>query len=463
MRAPRYPFYYFFILLGILILSILFWISLFSGTGNSFNSYESLNTVNRSYWNRDHIPENFSNIIPIDTTKIIRDSVNQRRIVSNLVNIAVKNTDSSIARFAFDLKEKFPSEEYEIIYLDSVIDRIQIRLPADKRVRFKQEVKISLESYNLLVWDETLFDYVKSYSDPMLSNDRANWYLEAIDITKSWEKTSGNENIVIAVIDNGFDLTHPELKGKALKPYNVIDRSKDVTPNNENHGTHVASTIVGNANNNEGLLGICPDCSFMPIKVQDKNGIMTNTYIIDAILYAVKNDASVINLSLGIQLPPFIEIPLQEQKEYITSSAKDEEEFWKDLFQFADEKNITCVLAAGNNNMLTGFDSFQRAKTTIKVGAIDQNFAKAPFSNFGNATTIYAPGVSIFGAGPNNSYEYLEGTSMAAPIVSGVIGLMKSWNPDLTNQEIISHLEATAFHKDGMKILNTQLIKLTNN
>jgi subtilisin family serine protease len=463
MRAPRYPFYYFLILLGVLILSILFWLSLFSGTSSSFNSYEPLKIVDRSYWKRNHIPENFSSIIPIDTTKIIRDSVNQRRIVSNLVNIAVKNTDSSIARFAFDLKKKFPSKEYEIIYLDSVIDRIQIRLPAEKRVRFKKEVKISLENYNLLVWDETLFDYVKTYSDPMLSNNRANWYLEAIDITNSWDKTSGNENVVIAVIDNGFDLTHPELIGKALKPYNVIDRSKDVSPNNENHGTHVASTIVGNANNDEGLLGICPDCSFMPIKVQDNNGIMTNTYIIDAILYAVKNEASVINLSLGIQLPPFIQIPLQEQKEYISSYAKDEEEFWKDLFQFADEKNITCVLAAGNNNMLTGFDSFQRAKSTIKVGAIDQNFEKAQFSNFGNATTIYAPGVSIFGAGPNNSYEYLEGTSMAAPIVSGVIGLMKSWNPDLTNQEIISQLEATAFQKDGMKILNTQLINLTNN
>ena len=429
MKAPRYPFYYFVILFGILILSVLFWIIVFSSDQNRpFRIFESETTSEQVYWSRDYLPEHISNIIPIDTTKIIRDSINQRRIVSNLVNIAVKNTDNSIARFTSDLKEKFPSEEYEVIYLDSVVNRIQIRLPEEKRLEFKEEVKNKLDQYSLLVWDETLFDYLKTFTDPMLSNSKANWYLKAINIEKAWEKTTGNENIVIAVIDNGFDLKHPELKNKAFKPYNVIDKSAEVSPNNENHGTHIASTIVGNSNNDEGLLGICPDCHFMPIKVQDQNGMMTNTYIIDAILYAIKNGASIINLSLGIKIPPSIQIPLQDQKDYINSFAKDEEEFWKDLFKYADDKNVTCVLAAGNNNMLTGFDSFQRSTTTIKVGAIDQEFNKAVFSNFGEQTTIYAPGVGIFGASSNNNYEYLEGTSMAAPIVSVFIEFMNSYN-----------------------------------
>ena len=128
-------------------------------------------------------------------------------------------------------------------------------------------------------------------------------------------------------------------------------------------------------------------------------------------------------------------------------------EFWNDLFEYANQNNVTCVLAAGNNNILTGFDPFQRSKNTIKVGAIDQNFNKAKFSNFGDKTTIYAPGVGIFGAKPNNSYEFLNGTSMAAPIVSGFIGLFKSQNKNLTNQEIINLLKANSVMINDLNIL----------
>ena len=332
---------------------------------------------------------------------------------------------------------------------------MQVQLPDKERIRFKTEVKSKLSPYKLLVWDETLFDYVKTFNDPKLKDNTVNWYLKAININKAWEQTTGDNQIVIAVIDNGFDLNHPELKGKAVKPYNVIDKTTDVRPSKENHGTHVASTIVAKGDNNQGLVGICPDCSFMPIKVEDQNGMMTNTYIIDAILYAIKNKADVINLSLGMQIPMGINIPLQEQKEYINSNAKDEEEFWNDLFNYASQKNISCVLAAGNSNILTGFDPFQRAKATIKVGAVNQNEQKAIFSNFGTLTTIYAPGTNIYGAKTGNSYQILEGTSMAAPIVSGFLGLIKSKNKNSTNLEILKILNANTITKNNIKILNT--------
>jgi subtilisin family serine protease len=332
---------------------------------------------------------------------------------------------------------------------------LQVQLPEKERVKFKTEVKSKLNQYKLLVWDETLFDYVKTFNDPKLKDNSVNWYLKAININKAWEQTTGDNQIVIAVIDNGFDLNHPELKGKAVKPYNVIDKTTDVSPSKENHGTHVASTIVAKGDNNQGLVGICPDCSFMPIKVEDQNGMMTNTYIIDAILYAIKNKADVINLSLGMQIPMGLNIPIQEQKEYINSNAKDEEEFWNDLFNYASQKNVSCVLAAGNSNILTGFDPFQRAKATIKVGAVNQNGQKASFSNFGTLTTIYAPGTTIYGAKPGNSYQILEGTSMAAPIVSGFVGLIKSKNKNSTNLEILKILNANTITKNNIKILNT--------
>ena len=155
-----------------------------------------------------------------------------------------------------------------------------------------------------------------------------------------------------------------------------------------------------------------------------------------------------------MQVQSAVAISLQDQMNYIQSSAKDEEEFWDDLFAYADEKNVTCVLAAGNSNMMTGFDPFQRSKNTIKVGAIDNHNNKANFSNFGPNTTIYAPGTNIYGAKPGNSYEVLQGTSMAAPIVSGFVGLLKSMNKNLTNSQVISIINRNSVRQNNLKILD---------
>ena len=457
MKNNKYPFRYYAFLFLILLFAILLWLLFFHLVpvhNLKNNSVINKSVTQNDYWQQEYLPKQVGQIKPIDTSKIINDSLNQRRIVSNLVNIAIKNTTNSIARFASELKEKYPSDEYKIVYIDSVINRLQVELPEKERVNFKTEVKTKLNQYKLLVWDETLFDNVKSFNDPKLSDNNTNWYLKTIHIEKAWNQTTGNKNIIIAIIDNGFDLNHPELKDKSVKPYNVIDKSTNVSPSKENHGTHVSSTIIANGDNNQGLVGICPNCSFMPIKVEDQNGMMSNTYIIDAILYAIKNKADVVNLSLGMQIPMGLNIPLQEQKDYINSSAKDEEEFWDDLFNYANDKNVTCVLAAGNSNIMTGVDPFQRSKNTIKVGAIDKNHTKANFSNFGASTTIYAPGTNIYGAKPGNSYEVLQGTSMAAPIVSGFIGLLKSINKNLTNQQIMSIISRNSITENNIKILN---------
>jgi subtilisin family serine protease len=457
MKNNKYPFRYYAFLLLMLFISILLWLLFFHLV--PINNLKNSSITNRQlteneYWQQDYLPKQVGQIKPIDTTRIINDSLNRRRIVSNLVNIAIKNTSNSIAKFANELKQSYPSDDYKIVYIDSVINRIQVELPEKDRENFKTEVKTKLNQYKLLVWDETLFDNVKNFNDPKLNDNSTNWYLKTINIDRAWNQTTGNKNIIIAVIDNGFDLNHPELKDKSIKPYNVIDKTTNVSPSNENHGTHVTSTIIAKGNNNQGLVGICPDCSFMPIKVEDQNGMMSNTYIIDAILYAIKNKADVINLSLGMQIPSGVNIPLQDQKDYINSIAKDEEEFWDDLFNYANEKNVTCVLAAGNSNIMTGFDPFQRSKITIKVGAIDKNQNKASFSNFGPNTTIYAPGTNIYGAKPGNSYEILQGTSMAAPIVSGFVGLLKSMNKNLTNQQIISIINRNSVSENNLKILD---------
>ena len=454
MQTNKYPFHYYIILILGIVIAIFFW-NMIIGIIRANNAKISHYPITENeYWQQEYLPEEDAQIIPIDTSKIINDTLNQRRIVSNLVNIVIKNTSNSIAKFANELKVQYPSDKYKVVYIDSVINRIQIELPENERLKFKKEIKLKLNKYKLLVWDETIFNHAKNYNEPKLNDNNINWYLKSININKAWDETTGNKNIVIAVIDNGFDLNHPELKNKAVKPYNVINKSNDVKPSIENHGTHVSSTIVANGNNNEGLVGICPECLFMPIKVEDRNGVMTNTYIIDAILYAIKNKASIINLSIGMQIPIGINIPIEEQKEYINSSAKDEEEFWNDLFNYANEKNVTCVLAAGNSNMITGVDPFTRAKSTIKVGAVDKNGNKASFSNYGDDTTIYAPGTNIYGAKPGDKYEVLQGTSMAAPIISGLVGLIKAKNKNISNQDIIKIINKNSINKNNIKIID---------
>lgn len=455
-QKNNFPTYYFLILLLAFLLSILFWFYVIQNpnrTSNVSNNY----IVEKEYWEKEYLPDEIGKIIPIDTTKIIIDSTSNKKIIADIVNIALKQNTGSIAKFASDFKGIYNSNDFKIVYIDSVVNRLQVQLPQDKRVAFKKEVKQKLSNYKLLVWDEALFGFSKTFNDPYYASNNKLWYLDNINIQNAWKVTTGNKNVTIAVIDNGFDIRHPELNNKIVKPYNVIEKSTNVQPTSQNHGTHVASTILAKGNNNEGIVGICPDCNLMPIKIADQNEQMSSSYIIDAILYAIKNKADVINLSLGLQIPFGTTIPTEIQKEMIKSEALDEQEFWNDLFTYAAEQNTICVLAAGNSNVLTGIDPFQRSNKTIKVGAINSNNFKANFSNFGNFTTIYAPGTNILGAKPNNKYEELQGTSMAAPIISGIVGLLKSKNQKITFEEVLNFLET-----NSEKINNINKIKLQN-
>ena len=158
-------------------------------------------------------------------------------------------------------------------------------------------------------------------------------------------------------------------------------------------------------------------------------------------------------MSFGTEIVTNEPIPIEIQQQFIRNGAKDEESFWVELFNYAEKNKTICVLAAGNSNMLTGFDPFQRAKNTIKVGAVDENLKKADFSNYGSFTTIYAPGTHIIGAKPNNQYEYLDGTSMASPIVSGFIALLKSQHKNADFSQIFALLNRNTTQLNNLNIL----------
>jgi subtilisin family serine protease len=387
-------------------------------------------------------PENPGLIVPIDTTTIISDPDSVRTIVSNRLNIAVAS--GNMVAFADALNEAYPDNNFKIIYYDTLTHRLQLEIPDSLRESLIDEIPQKIKNFELLVWHESLFDNKKTPGDPDLSAVEKNWFLKTIGASAAWDVTYGNPGIVVAIIDDGFDLSHPEFKGKVVKPWNVCERSADVMPYNQSdHGSHVAGTAVANRDNGTGICGIAPDCKLMPIKVSDRNGNISNTAVIDAVLYAIYQGANVVNLSLGMSFSSINRLPPGIQEDIIEHRFREEELFWDKIFKLADERNVTLVLAGGNDGVLIGIDPMQRNQLGIKVSAVDSDSKLANFSNHGTASTVSAPGTKIYSSIPGGRYRSMDGTSMAAPVVTGAVALIKSVNPDIKNRDLIELLKST--------------------
>ncbi len=394
---------------------------------------------------KTYLPDRPNIIVPIDTTKIVSDPDSIRKIVSNRCNVALIGENTDIVEFAKQFKKAYPSDDYSIIYYDTMTYSLQIELPPEDLQQFKEELPDKLTDFELLIWDESLYrsDYIPQ--DPGFSKPRDYWYHQNVKALSAWDISRGDSTIIIAVIDDGFDLTHPEFAGKIYKPWNTVTHSPNVnTGRHLVHGTHVAGIATGLANNSKGVAGIAPNCKLMPIQIADSYGYMGNTPIKQGILYAIHNGANVINMSLGQMFDPRIKFMPQELQEMIIETEfKDEEKIWKRIFEIAYKKNIVVVLAAGNQDIVIGLDPMQRYEKCIKVSATTTWNARAEFSNYGKRSTISAPGVDIYSSLPNNNFGFFEGTSMAAPIVTGGIALIKSVNPTLSYDEIIDLIQST--------------------
>lgn len=397
----------------------------------------------------DNYPEYNGVLSPIDTAQILRRP-NQPTIVGDKLNIVLKDKNKELAEFARAFKEKYPDSKYKIDYVREKSHRMQIIVPPEERERMKKELRGEFApEYDIFVFDDRVM--LPSYipSDPAFSDASNSWYLQVVNAPLAWDETLGSKDITIAIVDNGFNLNHPELKSKIILPYNIWLNSDKIFQQSKDHGTHVAGTALAAANNGEGLCGIAPNCRFMPVQVGDKNGIMTLTSVLDGILYALYQGADVINVSLGTDfssLSEFSGLP----EGYMESVIEEQEIVWNEISEIADHHKATIIIAAGNDNTWAGIDPLRRPKNIITVSAVDKQnspYQKANFSNYGS--DISAPGVDIYSCVGNRDYEKKEGTSMAAPIVSGAVALMKSLNKDLTNPEIRCILQKTGVPTSG--------------
>ncbi len=205
--------------------------------------------------------------------------------------------------------------------------------------------------------------------------------------------------------------------------------NNEVEGPNAYHGTHVAGIIAANRNNEIGVKGIVENVKIMTIRAVP-NGDERDKDVANAIRYAVDNGAQIVNMSFGKAYSP--------EKEYVDEALK-----------YAESKNVLLIHGAGNDNLDLDFEKSYpnkyyktggECKTWLDIGAISYNSGQdlvAEFSNYGKKSVdLFAPGVAIYSLGINGKYREMDGTSMAAPVVTGVAALLKSYFPNLSAVQI---------------------------
>lgn len=404
------------------------------------------------------LPEN-PIVLPIEDAHVGKSDDGMNLIATDRLNVLIEQDDeNTMLEWAKAFKAIYDKDTYEIVYYNKDLNLLQIRIPDEERETIKNKLPNEISQFKFEVFDETIQESGAVINDPMVGNPYHSWYFNPIGANDAWDITLGDKDVIVAVVDNGFDVNHPELSGKLYNSYNVLTRNNYLRPivskyGIDAHGTHVAATAAGNCNNGSGLLGIAPNCRLMLVQVGNDNPdrLLSTTAIREGILYAINQGADVINVSLGTSASDILKgMSEGQQLNYISSSCRQEELLWNNVYSKAKRNNSTIVISAGNDNVIAGVDPMKRSRNIIKVSAINKELKKADFSNYGvyphlnrEYSTLSAPGVSIYSAAPDSQYVSMQGTSMAAPVVSGAVALLKSIDKNLTTDQVIKLLKET--------------------
>lgn len=241
--------------------------------------------------------------------------------------------------------------------------------------------------------------------------------------TQAWDVTTGDPSVVIAIVDTGLKNV-PDLAGQTVPGWNVLTNSSDVTTNAGNHGTYVAGVAGLAMNNGIGGAGYCPGCRIMPVQVGSDSGAY-NSDIASGITWAADHGARIINLSWAG-----------------TSSSS----LFDSAVSYARSKGAVVVAAAGNTNC--DCPNYPAATAgVLGVGGTTSTDTKQGDSNYGSWLTMAAPEGDMTAWPTYNGapgYAPVGGTSMAAPVVAGIAGLLFSYAPSATGVQVEQALESSA-------------------
>jgi thermitase len=245
------------------------------------------------------------------------------------------------------------------------------------------------------------------------------WGMRTIRAPAGWGLSTGLKDVIIAIVDTGVDLSHPDLQQRLVPGYDFVDgddRPDDVG----GHGTHCAGIAAASANNGVGVAGVCPNCSVMPLRVMRPDGGSASD-VAKGVVWAADHGARVISLSLG---------------GYFASSAQ------ADALAYASSKGALIVAAAGNDGIASPHYPAHH-EICLAVGSTEQDDSRSGFSNHGSWVDVAAPGSFIMSTVPGGGFEYKSGTSMSTPFVAGLAGLLFS-RPGATSASVRRAIEDSA-------------------
>ncbi|MGM9924745.1 MAG: S8 family peptidase [Bacillus sp. (in: firmicutes)] len=266
--------------------------------------------------------------------------------------------------------------------------------------------------------------------------DEVPWGVRLVGAPHFWQREYKGQGVVVAVLDTGCDMNHPDLKGRIIGGKNFTNENGGDPANfndTNGHGTHVAGIIAADENGS-GLVGVAPKAQLLIGKILDKNGAGSYQHILDALFYVIRwrgpngEKVRIVNLSLG--------------------GAEDIKELKMAILN-ATMLGISVVVAAGNegdNDERTYEMAYPAAyNEVIEVGAVGKEKELAYFTNNNTEVDCVAPGIGILSTYKNGEYAVLDGTSMAAPHVSGVLALLasnadKEFRRTLTEAELYAQL-----------------------
>jgi subtilisin family serine protease len=332
------------------------------------------------------------------------------------------------------------SNIYEITYSGSAaIEDVINEILQDDKVEYAEPHYVSRINY--------------TPNDPLYNNSGQS-YLSQVKAPQAWDVTRNSSSVVIAIVDNGSDLTHPDLAANIYlnnaDPINGIDDDNDgyidnysgwdlggangLQPDNDpnvkslagTHGVHVSGLASAVSDNGIGVSSIGFNAKLLIVKAAPDNDPSTISFGYEGIKYAADHGAHIINCSWGSNVGG---------------------SFGQDIINYALSKNCLVIAAAGNS-AIPELEYPAAYPGVMAVANVKNNDVISESSSFGTNVSISAPGTNVLSTYYNNTYNTLTGTSMSAPVVASAAALVKARFPLLTMQQIGERLRATADNID---------------
>lgn len=332
------------------------------------------------------------------------------------------------------------------IAVPAYASKIEPQFTPNDPFKDENDPDLGIETEPEVIWDE---------SDP----EGRNWWLEAIDARRAWAFEDYYNPIKVGILDAGFDTEHVELASKITFP-NSKQEGRNLP---DDHGTHVAGIVAAERNNGVGLAGIC-DHAELVCADWSPDGLFQFWLADLAILFAfsdiVSAGAKVVNLSLGVSasvydndagfiggvlLPKLTSLImaslLDDGYDFVVVQAAGNGNAYGEPIDVSQNGNF-CSLSEDNiyigSHDVSTDDILDRIIRVASVGGYNgrNQYYVSAFSNVGESVDIAAPGEDIYSTTYTYDYSYMSGTSMAAPVVTGVAALVWSVNPSLTGDQV---------------------------